>query len=247
MIRTPDVDILVEKVYVLLEKAGIWVPNEELAEMCRRRGCRSGADRRVRIPRELIREMVEFQQRTQAAYERDHELVYTCGPDWAHHLMWTRQADAFRAAYAARFQMQAFDCGPTTYYDYRRETVRPVDGEIFAEMLRFAEATPEIGYISTAGTARTSRRVIERLQSLVEGLKITGKLDGIEAIEPQMIKYLQEASAIVYGDARPRLPGRFGVHDHAPDAGGAFGGRTSWSASAAGSTATTWPACRPWG
>lgn len=199
MIRNVDADTLVERVYVLLEKVGIGVPNEELAELCRRRGCRTGADRRVRIPRELIRDMVEFQKLTQDAYERGHELVYTCGPDWAHHLIWTGRAEAFRESYARRFQMQAFDCGPTTYYDYPKGEVRPVDAELFTQVLRFAEASPEIGYISCWYRQDLPPR-IERLQSLVEGLKITGKLDGIEAIQPEMIKYLQEASAIVYGD-----------------------------------------------
>jgi trimethylamine:corrinoid methyltransferase-like protein len=202
MIRTADVETLVEKVYSLLEKVGIWVPNEELVELCRRRGCRPGADKRVRIPRELIGEMADFQKRTQEAYERDHELVYTCGPDWAHHLIWTRQAEAYRAGRSTRFQMQAFDCGPTTYYDYRRQEVRPVDGAIFAEMLRFAEATPEIGYVACWYRQDLPPR-IERLESLVEGLKITRKLDGIEAIQPEMIKYLREASAIVYDDPQP--------------------------------------------
>jgi trimethylamine:corrinoid methyltransferase-like protein len=66
-------------------------------------------------------------------------------------------------------------------------------------MLKFAEATPEIGYTSCWYRQDLPPR-IERLHSLVEGLKITSKLDGIEAIEPEMIKYLQEASEIVYGD-----------------------------------------------
>jgi trimethylamine--corrinoid protein Co-methyltransferase len=198
MIRDTDMDILAEKVYLLLEKAGIWVPNEELVECCLRRGCRPGKDRRIRIPRELVREMADFQKRTQTAYERDHELVLTCGPDWAHHLIWTRQAEAFQASYPARFQMQAFDCGPTTYYDYPLGAVRPVNGQIFAEMLRLAEASPEIGYVS-CWYRQDLPACIERLQSLVEGLKITTKLDGIEAIQPEMIKYLKEASDIVYG------------------------------------------------
>jgi trimethylamine:corrinoid methyltransferase-like protein len=199
MLHAKDVDTLAEKVCLLLEKAGIWVPNEELTGLCLRRGCRPGRGRRVLIPRELIREMTDFQKRSQAAYERDHELVYTCGPDWTHHLVWTRRAEAFRRSYPRRFQMQAFDCGPTTYYDYPSGTVRPVNGEIFREMMCFADASPEIGYVASWYRQDLPAR-IERLQSLIEGLKITAKADGIEAIEPQMIKYIKEASDIIYGD-----------------------------------------------
>ncbi|MCK5008798.1 MAG: trimethylamine methyltransferase family protein, partial [Spirochaetales bacterium] len=105
----------------------------------------------------------------------------------------------FRKRYKKEFLMQAFDCGPTTFYDYPQRSVKPVDGGIFETMLKFAEATPEIGYISCWYRQDLPPR-IERLQSLVEGLKITRKLDGIEAIQPEMIKYLKEAGVIVYGD-----------------------------------------------
>jgi len=200
MIQSGDVDVLERKVYRFLEDHGIGVPNEELAGACLERGCKQGRDRRIRIPAELIQEMVQFQKRSYDDYEIFHKLVYTCGPDWAHHLLWTGQAEAFRKRYREQFLMQAFDCGPTTFYDYAQGTVKPVDGEIFETMLKLAEATPEIGYTSCWYRQDLSPR-IERLRSLVEGLKITSKLDGIEAIHPEMIKYLKEASVIVYGDA----------------------------------------------
>ncbi|MBN2551231.1 MAG: trimethylamine methyltransferase family protein [Spirochaetales bacterium] len=200
MIDPADVAVLEEKTYKFLWDYGIGVPNDELTELCLARGCRRGRDHRIRVPRELIQEMVGFQKQSQEAYEDFHRLVYTCGPDWAHHLLWTGQTEEFRTRCRNEFLMQAFDCGPTTYYDYQQSAVMPVDGQIFQSMLRFAEATPEIGYTSCWYRQDLPPR-IERLQSLVEGLKITKKLDGIEAIQPEMIKYLKEASVIVYGDA----------------------------------------------
>jgi trimethylamine:corrinoid methyltransferase-like protein len=144
--------------------------------------------------------MVEFQRASAREYEDDHRLVLTCGPDWAHHLMWTGQTGRFRERYGSEFLMQAFDCGPSTYYDYRTGTRVPVSGEIFAMMMKLAEAAPEIGYTSTWYRQDLPPR-IERLDSLVNGLKLTRKLDGIECIHPEVIKYFREASEIVYGDA----------------------------------------------
>ena len=199
MIETRDVGILEERIYRVLWDYGIGVPNQELTELCLAKGCKAGRDHRVRVPKELIEEMVSYQKRSQEEYEEFHRLVYTCGPDWAHHLLWTGQMEEFRKRYKKEFLMQAFDCGPTTFYDYPQRSVKPVDGGIFETMLKFAEATPEIGYISCWYRQDLPPR-IERLQSLVEGLKITRKLDGIEAIQPEMIKYLKEAGVIVYGD-----------------------------------------------
>jgi trimethylamine:corrinoid methyltransferase-like protein len=199
MINPEDIGLLEEKTFQFLWDFGIGVPNDVLTELCLARGCKPGKDHRVRVPKELIREMVDFQKKTQAEYEDFHRLVHTCGPDWAHHLLWTGTMEEFRRGYKREFLMQAFDCGPTTFYDYPSGSVRPVNGEVFETMLKFAEATPEIGYTS-CWYRQDLPPAVERLHSLVEGLKLTSKLDGIEAIQPGMIKYLKEASEIVYED-----------------------------------------------
>lgn len=200
MLKRVDMDELEEKTCRLLEEVGIAVENDELTALCLAAGCTAGADHRVRIPRRIIAEMVAHQQKTAAQYERDHALVLTCGPDWAHHLIWTRQADAFRERYRTQFLMQAFDCGPSTFLDPSSGQRMPVNGDVFTMMMKFAEATPEIGYTSTWYRQDLSPR-IERIDSLVNGLKLTRKLDGIECINPEVIKYFKEASGIVYGDA----------------------------------------------
>jgi trimethylamine:corrinoid methyltransferase-like protein len=200
MLKPVDMDELEEKTYQLLEEVGIAVESEKLSQICLQQGCSPGNDHRIRIPRRIIADMVHFQKRTLAQYERDHELVLTCGPDWAHHLMWTRQADRFRERYRTEFLMQAFDCGPSTLLDHASGARMPVNGDVFAMMMKFAEATPEIGYTSTWYRQDLPAR-IERIDSLVNGLKLTRKLDGIECINPEVIKYFKEASEIIYGDA----------------------------------------------
>jgi trimethylamine:corrinoid methyltransferase-like protein len=100
--------------------------------------------------------------------------------------------------------MSAFDCGPTQYYDYRKGALRPVNTEIFIEMKKLAEATPEIGYIST-WYRQDVPQPTERLASLILGMRYTSKVDGIEAIDPRMIKYLVRVGEIMSGkpkDAR---------------------------------------------
>jgi trimethylamine:corrinoid methyltransferase-like protein len=199
MLNAIDIDTIEQKVYIFLEHVGVGIQNEELTEICLKKGCKAGRDFRVLIPRELIAEMTNFQNKTKDEYEQNHKLIYTCGPDWTHHLIWTGQTQQFRKRIKEQFQMQAFDCGPTSYYDYSQGTVKPINGEIFETILKFAEATPEIGYISL-WYRQDLPPSIERLQSLIEGLKLTKKLDGVEAISPEMIKYLKEASQIVYDD-----------------------------------------------
>jgi trimethylamine:corrinoid methyltransferase-like protein len=145
--------------------------------------------------------MAAHQRKTQQDYERMHDLVLTCGPDWAHHLAWTGQAEAFRKTCAERFLMQAFDCGPTTFYDYAQGRIRPVHTDVFDAMMKFAEATPEIGYTSMWYRQDVPPQV-ERLDSLRRSMDLTAKFAGIEAIYPEVVKYLKEASEILTGDPR---------------------------------------------
>jgi trimethylamine---corrinoid protein Co-methyltransferase len=199
MLHAPDVAQLEDKVFELLRDVGILVENDAMTEMCLRKGCKAGADHRVRIPRELVDEMVAFLRPSQAEYERNHELVYCCGPDWHHYLVWSGQVEQFRERYKTEFLMQAFDCGPTTYYDHRQNAIKPVDDAIFDTMMKFAEATPEIGYTSM-WYRQDMPPMIERLDSLRRSMDLTSKFTGIEAIHPEVIKYLKEASAILTGD-----------------------------------------------
>jgi trimethylamine--corrinoid protein Co-methyltransferase len=199
MLRHPNIEILETKVYELLSDIGIEVKNDEMTSICLAKGCMEGKGHRIRIPKEVIRDMVAFQKQTEEEYEENHKLVNVFGPDWTHHLIFTNQIDVYRARYEKEFIMQAFDCGPTRYYDYREGKVKPVGKEIFAMMMKLAEATPEIVYTST-WYRHDLPPMIERIHSLINGMKYTKKLDGIEAIYPEVIKYLKEASIILTGN-----------------------------------------------
>ena len=201
MLKAAQVEQLAGKVYKLLEDVGVLVEHDEVIEYCLKKGCTQGPDQRVRIPRQIVDEMVAFLKKTQDEEERDYDLVETCGPDWAHHLAWTGQQEAFRAQYKEQLLMQAFDCGPTTYYDYPTGQPKPVNTEIFDSMMKLAETIPEVGY--TSMWYRQDRPpMIERLESLRRSMDLTTKFAGIEAIYPEVVKYLKEVSEILTDDPK---------------------------------------------
>ena len=201
MLTDAQIEVLAEKAHLLLEDVGIEVENDEVVGLCLAKGCTRGAGHRIRIPRGLVSEMVALQEKTRDEYERDHELVLTCGPDWSHDLIWKGKQGQFRQEHSKRFLMQAFDCGPTSFYDYPKGEARSVDTDVFDTMLKFAEATPEIGYTSMWYRQDVPPEV-ERLASLRRAMDFTAKFAGIEAIYPEVVKYLKEASQILTGDTR---------------------------------------------
>ena len=200
-----NTELLRDRTRQLLGEVGLKVESDELTARMLARGCKPSPSGRVRIPAELIAEFVAYQETTRARDEADQELVPLCGPDWTHWLQWTGTMDAVRERLQHEFLMPAFDCGPTQLYDFPSRRVLPVDTPIFIEMMKFAEATPEIGYVST-WYRQDVPQATERLASLILGLQHTTKVDGIEAIDPAVIRYLVEMGEIVGG--RPR-DGRF--------------------------------------
>jgi len=194
-----DTELLKAKTLQLLGKVGLRVEHEELAGIMLAQGCTEAPDGRIRIPASLIADLVAHQEQTRAEDDDDQKLVPPCGPDWAHWILWTRQKAQVRERMKREFLMQAFDCGPTQYCDYRASRLVPVDTPIFVEMMKLAEATPEIGYIST-WYRQDVPPATERLASLILGMQVTSKVDGIEAIDPPMIKYLVEVGEIMTGE-----------------------------------------------
>ncbi len=144
--------------------------------------------------------LLAYQRKTQELDREDQELHLECGIDWTHSIIWHNARDEIRSKLKSGLLMSAFDCGPTTYYDYPGRKIVPVDNGVFTEMMRFAQATPEIGYTSTWYRQDVPPQ-IERIESLAMGARITDKLDGIEAIFPEVVKYLAEASTILTGRA----------------------------------------------
>ena len=82
------------------------------------------------------------------------------------------ETEQVRERLKAEFLMQAFDCGPTQYYDFPTRKLLPVNTDIFVEMMKLAEATPQIGYIST-WYRQDVPQPTERLASLVLALRYT--------------------------------------------------------------------------
>ncbi|MFH1615592.1 MAG: trimethylamine methyltransferase family protein [Planctomycetota bacterium] len=198
MLSESKLQQLRDRVYKMLAEVGFLIESEALTQIMLKKGCTISPFGRTRIPKEIIDEMVQFQKTGQISDAQDQELLYLCGPDWAHHIIWHKQQNRIRSELKRRLLMSAFDCGPTRYYHYEQQKLLPVDTDVFIKAKKFAQATPEIGYISTWYRQDVPPKM-ERLESLVLGLKYTDKLDGVEAIYPQVIKYLVEASQIITG------------------------------------------------
>ena len=198
MLSATESEYLRDKIYHLLREEGMKIESKRITTALLESGCTQAPSGRVRIPEKLIEEMAASQRKTQDEDDKDQELHFQCGIDWAHHIIWNEKQDETRRLLQSRLLMSAFDCGPTTYYDYAQQKIAPVDTEIFTNVMKFAQATPEIGYISTWYRQDVPQE-IERISSLVLALQYTDKVDGIEAIDPALIKYLQEISEIITG------------------------------------------------
>ena len=196
MLLSDQKELLSEKVYQLLDSEGMKIESDQIVSAMLRAGCQQSPSGRVRIPRELIEQMAAYQKQTQAQDSEDQELHYRCGVDWAHHIIWHNKQEEMRRRLESELLVSAFDCGPTIYFDYTKNKAVPVNTDILIEMCKFAQATAEIGYMSTWYRQGVPPK-IERIESLVMGLKYTNKLDGIEAIYPEVIKYLKQASEII--------------------------------------------------
>jgi len=198
-----DTEVLKEKTLQLLLDVGLEIQNEQLSAVMLENGCKQLATGRLQIPGELVDELVARQQETRAEDDDDQSLHPFCGIDWTHWIVWTGQKEQMKKRLKSEFLMSAFDCGPTRYYDYHAGTDKPVDTEIFIEMKKFAQATPEIGYIST-WYRQDVAEATERIASLILALQYTDKVDGIEAINPAVIKYLVEIGEIMTGKPKDR-------------------------------------------
>jgi len=192
--------IVKDKVCSLLWEVGMKIENEKITSALIKQGCQEAPSGRIKIPEKLIEEMASCQKKTQAEDEQDQYFLLRCGPDWAHHIIWNKTQEEMRQRLQKEFLMSAFDCGPTIYYNYKEKKTKAVDTRIFIEIMKFAQATPEIGYISTWYRQDVPPQT-ERIDSLILGLKHTHKVDGIEAIYPEVIKYLKEVSEIMTGRA----------------------------------------------
>ena len=191
-------EILRDKVYELLWDIGVKIENDELEQIMLKSGCRKGSNGRIKIPGNLIEDYMKYQKSRVNTDKEDEKLYSYYGIDWAHHLIWNGKREESLKKIKTELKIAAFDCGPMKYYDYKDNKIKPIDTDIFTSMMKFAQSTDEIGYISTWYRSDVPPK-IERIDSLILGLQYTDKVDGIEAIYPEVIKYLIEISEIITG------------------------------------------------
>ncbi len=200
ILNTDGKEKLLAEVYRLLEVVGIRVEDEEVKERMLAIGCTEKPKSRIAVPQTLVADMAEHQKKTQAEDAAIQELTYDCNIDWTHAIQWRHDVDGTKELLKKKLLMSAFDCGPTRYYDYRQKKTVSVNTETFIEMKKLAQATPEIGYV--ANWYRTDAPPhLERLESLILAFQYTDKSAGVEAIFPEVVKYLKDAGDIISGDS----------------------------------------------
>jgi trimethylamine:corrinoid methyltransferase-like protein len=199
MLTDSQKDQLRDRVLDLLADVGIRVEHEGMQRDLLTMGCKLSPAGRVRFPRRVVDTFVASQCRTQAEDDERERFLLNFGiVDWGHFLFWTdnwqREAEALQRG----VRTGVFDCGPTKYYDYRTGQAVPVDTDVFVQMKKWAQTAPEVGYISTWYRQDLPPQT-ERIESLVLALRYTDKVGGIEAIYPEVIKYLQAIGEIITG------------------------------------------------
>ncbi len=196
LIDDPGKERIAAEIFRILEDVGLKVETEEMRRALMAIGCVEKAGHRIAIPKRIVEEIAARQKKAQAEDAGVQELYYTCNIDWAHAILWRHQVDAVRRALHDKHLVSAFDCGPTKYYDYRQRKSIGVDTGTFIEMKKLAQSTPEIGYVANWYRNDVPPK-LERLDSLVLAFEYTDKSAGVEAIDPEIIKYLKEASDIL--------------------------------------------------
>jgi len=187
---------IVMQIYRILENIGLKVETEEMRKALVRLGCTEKPSYRIGIPRKTVEEIAARQKNMQAEDASVQELYYQCNIDWTHAILWKHQVNEIKQALKDKLLISAFDCGPTKYYDYRQQKSVGVGTEIFIEMKKLAQAMPEVGYVANWYRNDVPPR-LERLESLILAFEYTDKSAGVEAIYPEVIKYLKEASDIL--------------------------------------------------
>lgn len=172
-----------QKVYKLLDRVGMKIDSEEIVSALAKKGCHAGADGRIRMPREALCELVELQKsRVVAAQASAARLAKPSEP--------TESTPVVIPC--------AFSPGPTAYYDFDQRAEGPVTTKVFSDIIKFADATPEIGRVHP-WYRQDSPPEIEGIESLVLGLKLSKKISPLDAIFPKQVRYLAEISEIVTG------------------------------------------------
>jgi len=165
----------------LLEDVGLRVETDEIADILQKRGCKPLANGRLRIPRELTSEVIAVQRERLASGEEFTHLRKRFGREGPSVVI-----------------PSAFSHGPTRYYDF--ETGRTVDAtpEIGDDMIRLAEATPEVAGVQPFWV-RGERPEVQSVERLVRALKLSRHIAPMDVMHPGEHKFMIEIGEIITG------------------------------------------------
>ncbi|MCD6416058.1 MAG: trimethylamine methyltransferase family protein [Planctomycetes bacterium] len=186
LLNESQVDRLETEVFKLLEDVGLGVRNDEITAMMLKAGCTQAPTGRLLIPRALAQELILSQIRSteeeqQRAAEEDAPAPIRASADYV--------------------MRDAFAPGPTQYYDFERGETVALTEEIVEGIMRFADATPQIGGVHCWWPGGIEPEV-ESIVILLRALKVTRKALGLDAIYPKQVKYLIEIGEILTGESR---------------------------------------------
>lgn len=217
MLTRDQIAVLEKKVYELLADLGMVFEHEKIRSLLLNSGCTESPNKRIRIPRRLIQELVSYQKPTQAADAEDQSLFQYYGPGvaWTHFICYQRRQDEMRKKMWREFKMAVFGSGPNKFYDYPNRRALSITTDIYIQMLKLVRATPEFGYIAPWYRSDANPR-LERLESLVLGCKYAPEeVAGIEPMYHEEIKYIREIGevmAVPGADNVPYLSGSIAIN-----------------------------------
>jgi trimethylamine:corrinoid methyltransferase-like protein len=191
LLTADEIAVLRDQAVSLITEVGLKVDHEAVQQLLLAAGCTLAPDGRVRFPASLVADFVALQEARRAEERTAAQLEAS------------PVAAADTRPRLSGLMGGAFSPGPTRYYDYDTGQTLPVSTALAADMMRLAEATPEIFRvapwfrqdIASAGKHRRASAV----DDLVFALKLTRKTAGLDALNPAEVKYLAEISEIVTG------------------------------------------------
>ena len=207
LLDDPQLDRLEAEVLSLLDNVGLRVAHDEVAALLEKRGCRPGPKGRLRIPREVLCEVIESQQARAAAIEKPATDPPPTTPQQAPDEPLPPTPKRFpgfatpQASDGPALLEAAFCPGPIRYYDLERRAAVDLTDAIADDMMRLAEATPEVASVH-CWWRRNAEPEVECIANLVLALKLTRKATGLDAIHPAQVKYLVQIGEVLTGDPR---------------------------------------------
>lgn len=209
MLTEENKEILKDRIYQLLWDVGMEIKHDKIIDIMIKKGCKLSCYGRIIFPKEIINEFVASQKKTQNQDDDDQSLRIHYGVQWTHFIINTGKKEEMKRKIGVEFKTSMYGGGPTKFYDYPSKKVLNIDTTIFIEMMKFIQSKPEIGYTGP-WYRHDVPAPIERLDSLILGLKYTDKYGGSDPMFPEQIKYIKEISDIVIPEVMGNAPYLYG-------------------------------------